>query len=238
MVVLEVNVNNISGRNVMYTFVLISAFAFAFGVSASAMAKVKLWGSQGSRSPLVTWALAELNVEFELIPPRGLMKPANPHPFGQIPCLEDDGHVVFESGAILMYLADKYGDLDDPESRSEVAQWAVWANSSLDPVCFIENDRGGVIGTKANTENRVLRGLDDRLRKQSYLAGDGKKFTVADVACASYLYYVLLFFGAKGFAFDKYPNITKYMKLIIQRPAYRVAYPTETDGIQAIVERF
>ena len=204
-----------------------------------AMAKVKLWGSQGSRSPLVSWALAELNVDFELIPPRGFGKPANPHPFGQVPCLEDNGHTVFESGAILMYLADKYGnDMDNAEDRSDVGQWAVWANSALDPVCFVENERGGVIGTKANTENRVLRGLDDRLKKQSYLAGDGKKFTLADVAVAAYLYYVLMFFGASGFAFDKYPNITRYMKDIITRPAYREAYPTETDGLEGIIKQF
>ena len=43
---------------------------------------------------------------------------------------------VFESGAILMFLADKYGGLDTPEKRAEVNKWIVWANASLDPICF------------------------------------------------------------------------------------------------------
>jgi len=198
------------------------------------MMKTKLWGSQGSRSPLVSWALTELGIPFDVLPPRG----ENPHPFGQIPCLEDDGFVVFESGAILMYLADKYAGLTNAKERSEVAQWCVWANSSLDPVCFVENERGQVIGTRGNTENRALRGLDDRLKENKYIAGGGERFTVADVAVASYLFYILIFFGAKGFAFNLYPNITRYMKEMIRRPGYLVAYPTETEGLRTICDSF
>ncbi|KAJ1410929.1 hypothetical protein B484DRAFT_336206, partial [Ochromonadaceae sp. CCMP2298] len=123
-----------------------------------------LYGSQGSRSPLVSWYLHELNVPFRTISPRDLLqtivsKP-NPHPFGQIPFLEDDGFGVFESGAILTYLADKYGHLDTPQKRAAVGMWCMWANSSLDPVCFVENERGQVLGTKADKENPKLRRLD------------------------------------------------------------------------------
>ena len=62
-----------------------------------------LYGSQGSRSPLVNWYLHELNVKYEMG-----NRMNNPHPWGQVPCLEDSETVIFESGAILMYLADKY----------------------------------------------------------------------------------------------------------------------------------
>ena len=66
----------------------------------------RLHGSPQSRSPLVNWGAAELGVELEMAPPR----PSN-HPFGQIPFLVDDGGVeVFESGAILLYLSDTYGE--------------------------------------------------------------------------------------------------------------------------------
>ena len=56
---------------------------------------------------------------------------------------------LFESGAILLYLADMYGGLDTPAKRAEASKWVVWANASLDPVLFIENERGGVIDSGA-----------------------------------------------------------------------------------------
>ena len=104
---------------------------------------LEVWGSQGSRSPLVNWYLHELGVPFEMA---ALEK--NPHPFGQIPSLKDGSVEVFESGAILLYLAQKYGGLDSAEAMAEVAKWVVWANSSLDPILFVENQRGQVIGTR------------------------------------------------------------------------------------------
>jgi glutathione S-transferase/alpha,alpha-trehalase len=56
---------------------------------------------------------------------------------------------MFESGAILAYLADAYGGLDTPQKRAAVQPWLVWANASLDPCVFKENERGQVIGTGA-----------------------------------------------------------------------------------------
>ena len=66
---------------------------------------VELYGSPQSRSPLVNWYLVDNKIPFTMKAPR----PSN-HPFGQIPFLTDDNGVeVFESGAILLYLADAYG---------------------------------------------------------------------------------------------------------------------------------
>jgi len=101
-----------------------------------------LYGSPGSRSPLVNWGANELGLSLEA---GDLSK--NPHPFGQIPCLTDDNDVlVFESGAILNYLqskADKKGMHDDAKS-SAIASWVAWANASLDPICFLETPEGKV----------------------------------------------------------------------------------------------
>ena len=66
----------------------------------------------------------------------------NPHPFGQIPCLKDGDIEIFESGAILLYLAQKYGGCSTVEAMAEVTKWVVWANSALDPILFLENERG------------------------------------------------------------------------------------------------
>lgn len=98
---------------------------------------ITIYGSQGSRSPLINWYCHELDLPFQMEPPN-----ATPHPFGQIPCVQDGNSVLFESGAILMYLADKYGELSTPEQRGMVGSWIVWANASLDPVLFKENEKG------------------------------------------------------------------------------------------------
>lgn len=67
---------------------------------------MKLWGHQETRSPLVNWYLLEVGCKFdEFLPSHA----DNPHPFKQVPALVDEGGVeIFESGAILMYLSDKY----------------------------------------------------------------------------------------------------------------------------------
>lgn len=124
----------------------------------------------------VNWYLHEIRAPFEMKAPRD---PTNPHPFGQVPALRDDGGVevsplicaifpawashmsrpcqqlacgdvqMFESGAILAYLADAYGGLDTPQKRAAVQPWLVWANASLDPCIFVENARGQVLDTGA-----------------------------------------------------------------------------------------
>lgn len=90
-----------------------------------------LYGSQGSRSPLVNWAANELNLSVEA---GDLSK--NPHPFGQIPCLTDDnGVLVFESGAILNYLQSKAADkgIHDDKKLAAVSSWIVRRKSI--PLC-------------------------------------------------------------------------------------------------------
>ena len=67
-----------------------------------------LYGSQQTRSPLVNWYLEEKSIPFTQKAPR-----PSAHPFGQTPFLTDDGGIeVFESGAILLYIADAYGGND------------------------------------------------------------------------------------------------------------------------------
>ena len=93
----------------------------------------RLHGSQQSRSPLVNWYAYEAGIELQMVQPR----PSN-HPFGQVPFLVDDGGVeVFESGAILLYLADAYGAPGaTAQERAAYTKWVVWSNSELDALCF------------------------------------------------------------------------------------------------------
>ena len=176
---------------------------------------LKLHGSQGSRSPLCNWYLEELNVQYEMAPP----KPSD-HPFGQIPYLTDGSVGVFESGAILLYIADKFDDkCTTAEARAKFTKWVLWANSSLDPICFVENERGQVMGTRLDQPGRAVSVLDQLLAEQEYLVDNA--FSVADVAVCSYLNYVPLFFPSVRL---NSPNIVAYMKRCAERPAFAKAF--------------
>ena len=177
-----------------------------------------LYGSQGSRSPLINWYLHEKGIPFELKEPRDV---SNPHPFGQVPALRHKGDVeLFESGAILLYLADKCGELDDDKAKSNAYSWVLWANASLDPICFKEDANGRVIDTGIKNETKGMRRLDDVLSKREWLSGD--EFGVADVAVAAYLLYVPQFF--QGVSFKRWPHVAKFMGRCCSRDSYAKAF--------------
>jgi glutathione S-transferase len=188
-----------------------------------------LYGSQGSRSPLVNWAAYELGLNIAM----GDLS-QNPHPFGQIPCLEhtnagssDNNNnspvVVFESGAILLYLdALSSSSSKDPSTdKGEIYSWVCWANASLDPVCFLETPSGKVYDTGLkDTNNRRIHKLNQVLQDRRFLVGEN--MSVADVAVASYLLYVVQFFPDVDLS--TWPNMVRYMKDCASREAYGLAY--------------
>jgi len=184
-----------------------------------------LYGSSGSRSPLVNWAANELNIPLEA---GDLSK--NPHPFGQIPCLTDDnGVVVFESGAILNYLQSKANDkgIHGDAKSAAVTSWISWANASLDPICFLETPDGKVYDTGLRTSNRRIEKLNQILSKSSFLVPDG--FSLADVAVASYLLYVVQFFPDVELH-SKWPHVVRYMKECASREGYKQAFGSNVQG--------
>jgi glutathione S-transferase len=154
----------------------------------------------------------------------------NPHPFGQIPCFVDNTHgenvVVFESGAILLYLNSLLA-MDDPKHKrqhqGEIYSWVTWANASLDPVCFLETPEGKVYDTGLkDTKNKKIRRLNQVLQDRKFLVDDGNAITVADVAVASYLLYVLQFFPTIDLS--AWPEIVRYMKDCASRDNYAKAF--------------
>lgn len=183
-----------------------------------------LYGSQGSRSPLVNWGATEVGLSLTM----GNLA-ANPHPFGQIPCLTDDNDVlVFESGAILQYVYAKAAETNgDSDSRkAAITSWISWANASLDPICFIETPEGKVYDTGLKKPNKRIDVLDKLLSKQEFLVDGG--FSLADVAVASYLLYVPQFF--QGVDLSRWPNVVRYMKQCAERKAYGEAFGPNVQG--------
>lgn len=193
---------------------------------------VTLYGHPGTRSPLINWACHELGVDFSM----GDLS-QNPHPFGQIPCLTDDKDVVvFESGAILQYLYQTYGAAAMTNSKAAsaaVTSWIVWANASLDPICFLETPQGKVYDTGLRQQNRRINQLEAILRQNQQKSHNSTiclipelDFCTADVAVASYLLYVLQFFPnvLPAMLTNEWTTIVEYMQASVQRPAYAQAF--------------
>ncbi|CAJ1945305.1 unnamed protein product [Cylindrotheca closterium] len=182
-----------------------------------------LYGHPGTRSPLCNWGALEVGIDIKM---GDLSK--NPHPFGQIPCLTDDNDVlVFESGAILLYFLDKTKDKLSPSEAAAIQSYIVWANASLDGICFLETPDGKVYDTGLKKPNKNIDKLDKILEKQPFLASD--QFTLADVAVASYLLYVLQFFP--GVDISRWPYVKAYMKDCCIRPAYAKAFGEKVQGL-------
>jgi glutathione S-transferase len=196
--------------------------------SKTALMAATLYGHPGTRSPLVNWGAFEVGFDITM---GDLSK--NPHPFGQIPCLTDDDDVlVFESGAILLYVHDETKSklqLTKAQAAS-VTSWITWANASLDAICFLETPEGKVYDTGLKKPNKRIDQLDQILSQQDFLIGDGQLFSLADVAVASYLLYVLQFFP--GVDLSRWPNVVRYMQECASRPAYAQAFG---ENVQANV---
>ena len=114
----------------------------------------------------------------------------------------------FESGAILQYLADKFGGLDTPAARAVAAQWVGFANSTLFESVFIESLRERSMAD-------VLNALDAHLAKHAHVAG--AEFSVSDVAVGSYLLYIPKFFP--DLDLSPWPRVVAYMGRMAARPA-------------------
>jgi GST-like protein len=129
---------------------------------------------------------------------------------------------VFESGAILVYLADKTGQLwpTDPRQRSMVMQWLMFQMAGLGPMHgqahhFIRYapDRLPYPTDRYMAEAcRLMRVMDSRLAQVEYLAGD---YSIADIACWPWIRASRLI----SLTLDEYPNLKRWFETIKQRPA-------------------
>lgn len=179
---------------------------------------LKLYGGARSRAFIVQWYLEELGIPYEFVQ---LDMQAGEHlqpaylavnPVGKVPAIVDGDFVLWESGAILLYLAEKYGgSLQSAEQRAMTNQWILYANATLGPGVFMEASR-------EREFPRQMKVLSLLLEKQSFILGE--EFSVADVAVGSILGYMPLLLKLE---FHDYPVIMNYLKRIQERPAYQRA---------------
>jgi glutathione S-transferase len=146
------------------------------------------------------------------------------NPRGQVPVLEDDGFVVWDSASILVYLARKYAPdwyPTEPREAAEVARWVAISQQTEITVTGLSRARAitlfGVAGNLADFQERgrhFLRFLDGHLAKRTWLALE--RPTLGDIACYP---YIALARGG-GVSLDEYASLQKWFARIRALPGY------------------
>jgi glutathione S-transferase len=170
------------------------------------MNMTKLHGTSRSRSARSLWALEELGVAYEHNPMPTTDAKSAAHlklnPNGHVPVLEDDGVVLWESMAINLYLADKYGKNSlwpqDAAGRAEAYKWSFWAMTEVEPH-LLTILRNRVMAPPENRDEKAaqaavealkapLNALEESLKGKEYLLG--KNFTIADLNVAAVMSWI------------------------------------------------
>ena len=145
------------------------------------------------------------------------------NPRGQVPALEDDGRVFWDSSACLAYVARKHGGEQwlptDPASMAEVMQWLALGNNEIHYGLqwargVKTNIRGGNYDEYKEYGERGLQVLEERLKANQWLALG--RPTIADLAC--YPYVSVSHEG--GFDLSKYPSVQAWVKRIEALPGW------------------
>jgi glutathione S-transferase len=197
---------------------------------------LKVWGRRSSANvQKVMWLVGELGLAHEHIPAGGPYgRTSEPsframNPNGLVPVIEDDGLVMWESNAILRFLAARYGKdafwSVEPSKRAPVDQWTDWAGTTFQPDMiglFVsywrtpENQRNpNAIRNFQQRSEKDLRLLDAELAERAYIAGGS--FSLADIASGVHLYR----YYTMGLPFPALPNVEAWYGRLKDRAAYR-----------------
>ena len=190
---------------------------------------LKLYHSPQSRSSRFIWMLEELGqpYEIEYVTIRrgdgtGASDAKNPHPQGKVPALEHDGQLVWESGAITLYLTDAFpeaglGPKVGDAGRSEYLAWLFFYASEVESnmiLKFLKVDNP----MASRMYDPMIERFDSQLQAHPYIAGD--HFTAADVLFGSAVQW-------GGEMLTKKPSFDAYLAKLVERPAYKRAQEKE-----------
>ena len=188
---------------------------------------ITLYHSPQTRSSSIVWLLEELGVPYETravtfrrADGTGAVDPANPHPHGKVPALKDDGETLFESGAIALYLTDKYrkvkmGPAVGEPRRGEYLSWLFYRPGIMEPALIcrrfeIKHVHGAMGWAHADeVEATINRHMEGR----KYFLGD--EFSALDIMIGGGIYYMIMF---KMLA--ETPVLKAYTARITDRPAF------------------
>ncbi len=191
----------------------------------------KLHGTSRSRSARSLWALEELGVPYEHLPMPTTEAKSAAHlklnPNGHVPVLEDDGAVVWESMAINLYLAEKYGKNSlwpsDPAARADIYKWSFFAMTEVEPQLVTllvnrvmappdqRNEKAALAAVEAL--KAPLNALEESLKGKEYLLG--KNFTIADLNVAAVMSWIPMM----KLDISSTPNVQAWLQKCLGREA-------------------
>lgn len=212
-----------------------------------------IYGVYRSRATRTLWLARELDLAFEHVPVIQARRLADPmaadapmntltpsylaiNPMGTIPCIDDDGMVLYESMAINLYLARKYGTSVAPKDAAEDAhmmQWSFFAATEIETNALkisstsaeglADSEAGkAVIDVAARMLRRPFRVLEQHLSDKDYLVGD--RFTVADLNAAEVVRYA----QAHAPLFGAHPAVKGWLERCQSRPAFKAMWDART----------
>jgi glutathione S-transferase len=197
---------------------------------------LKLWGRVNSINvQKVLWALEELKVPYERtdagmafgVVNEPFYKKMNPN--SRVPTIDDDGFVLWESNAIVRYLAGKHGAgtlwPSDARQRADSDRWMDWAANHITPVITpvfwglirtpAEKRNMAQIAAEAEKTGQAFQVLETGLEGKDYVAG--KDFTMGDIAVGVNV--------DRWYALDvmhpSLPRVEAYYQRLQQRPAFQ-----------------
>jgi glutathione S-transferase len=193
-------------------------------------------GGKGlARDTRVRWALEEVGQPYEvrLVSFQAMKEPAHLaiHPFGQIPTFEQGELALFETGAIVLHIAERHSGLvpDDPNARARAITWMFAALNTVEPAILELANARLLEGDKPLTPERLplvedrlrtrLKQLSARLGGADWLEG---RFSAGDLMMVS----VLLRIKTAGIL-NEYPNLAAYVARGEARPAYQRAFAAQ-----------
>jgi glutathione S-transferase len=192
-------------------------------------------GKGQARDMRVRWALEEVGQPYDvrLVSFSAMKASAHRalHPFGQIPTYEEGDLALFESGAIVLHIAERHGGLlpDDANARSRAIAWMFAALSTMEPP-IVERGMATLLERDKSWYNERLPMLEDRvherLRELSSRLGDadwlGDAFSAGDLLMVT----VLRRLNGSGLL-EKYQNLSAYVARGEARPAFRRAFDAQ-----------
>jgi GST-like protein len=147
------------------------------------------------------------------------------NPNGRIPAIVDDGFPVFESGAILIWLADKVGKFlpTDPKARSTVIQWVMWQMGGLGPMMgqlnvfkrYFPEHIPAAIDRYERESYRLFGVMESRLAQVPFLGGED--YSIADIACWPWVRA----YEWPGLTLDNHPHLKAWAEQIGERDAVK-----------------
>lgn len=201
-------------------------------------------GGQGlARDMRVRWALEEVGQPYEvrLVSFDAMKEPPHRalHPFGQIPTYEEGELVLFESGAIILHIAETHSGLlpHDAESRARAIMWMFAALNTVEPP-IVEREQAPLIERgKPWYGPERLPFLDSRIRPRldDLSARIGEAEWLDGAFSAGDLMMVMVLRRAEGMGIlEDYPNLSAYVARGKARPAYKRAFEAQAAVYKAM----